>query len=107
MDMDLDIKSGVYRNKKIPDKISNLLKINKTFEKNQLIYISKILPSGHWEIEVQKEIYEKKINVMLKPIKKDVIATSVLSKGIFYIEYSKDCVITIKEDNSKLNIKYK
>ena len=107
MDMDFDIKSGVYKNNKITEKVSKLLKIKKSYDKSQLIYISKTLPSGHWELNIKTKTHKNKLNILIKPFKNDGIAASVLSKGLFFIEYSKNCIINFKEDNSNLKIKRK
>ena len=107
MDMDLDIKSGFYKNNIIPKKLLRLLKVTKRFDKNQLIYVSKVLPSGHWELKIKKKLDENNLNILITPIKSNGIAASVLNKWIFFIEYNKNCIINNKEDNSNLNIETK
>lgn len=90
-------KPGKYKNEEIIRDVFEILKKNLNVNKNQYVYISKVLPSGHWKLRIKKEINDRNIIIKTSLFEKNIISITVLNWAILYIETNRNCEVKFLE----------
>lgn len=97
---EVNAEPGIYFNSEIDKNILDKLKKDTSDTRKQIVYISNHLPSGHWQLKLDKQINKKSIIVKMKTFQnKNVMAPAVISWAIFFIETNKTCNINFLEKN--------